>query len=150
MSIFSISKYYLLLIILVLCTHINAYNQSINEEKKQIIGTWISEDGAWTFIFGADMKCKEYFDGRLDAVYVYKITPGNSGCGIKAKIDIHDKTISFLQLNNIKTHEQICYEVNGISTHTLSLSGYLLPEPSVFNRKTRKQSSVTKSEKLSK
>lgn len=124
-----------LFLILVLLTGNKAFNQPINEERKKVIGAWVAEEGTWTFIFSADMRCSEYVDGKLETRYFYKITPANSVCGKQSEVDGKDATISFLQLNNVKTKEQICYIINGISNKTLSITGYMLPEPSVFKRK---------------
>lgn len=129
------SKLGVLFLILVLLTSNEAFNQSINEERKKIIGAWIAEEGTWTFLFSTDMKCSEYFDGKLEALYLYKITPANSVCGKQSEVDMKDTTISFLQLNDLKTKELTCYLINGISDKTLSMSGYMLPAPSVFKRK---------------
>lgn len=127
----------LLFSILILLTSDKAFNQSLAHERKKIVGTWVAENGTWTFIFDPYSKCKEYVDGKLEARYKYTITSTNSVCGKKADVNINDKTISFLQLDNIKREEQVCYIINGVSDTVLSMTGYMLPEPSVFTRKKK-------------
>lgn len=39
---------------------LNANSQTIESEKKLIIGTWVSTEGDWTFTFENDSLCKEY------------------------------------------------------------------------------------------
>lgn len=128
-------RFYILFLILTLLSSNHIFSQSIESERKNIIGTWMAEKGTWTFVFSIDQRCSEYIDGKLEAQYLYKITSANSVCGKQAKAKSEDSTISFLELNDIKTKQQTCYIINGISKNTLSLTGYMLPEASVFNRK---------------
>lgn len=138
MNKYVLSKYNsLLFLILFTCISNDAFNQLISYERKKIQGMWISEEGNWSFKFDANMKCIEYIDGKLQASYIYKITSGNSVCGRERKVDLKDTLVSFLQLEDVKSHERTCYEINGVSDLTLSIMGY--KEPTLFNRKTVKQ-----------
>jgi hypothetical protein len=131
----NLTKAYALLFVIALLISKKSFNQTLSNERINILGTWVAEEGTWTFVFSANKRCYEYFDGKLEAQYFYKITSANSVCGKQAKAKSEDSAISFLQLNDIKTKQQTCYIINGISKNTLSLTGYMLPEASVFNRK---------------
>ena len=118
-----------------------AKSQNIQSEKKLIVGTWVSTEGDWTFIFENDSICKEYLVKQIQGKYLYKITPADSYCGKLSQVDAKDKTISYLQLNNTATKEITCYEINGVSNKTLSITEYLMSEPALFRRKTVSKSS---------
>ncbi|WP_439504736.1 hypothetical protein [Sediminibacterium sp.] len=111
------------------------HSQTINSERKLIVGTWISTEADWTFIFDKDSLCKEYMDKQLISKYAYKVTSANSYCGKISKVNLNDQSISYLQLNNLETKEITCYEINGVSTRTLSITEYMMPEPALFRRK---------------
>ena len=114
------------------------HSQNINSERKLIVGTWISTEGDWVFIFDKDSSCKEYMAKQLISKYYYKLTPANSYCGKIAKVNLNDESISYLQLNNFETKEITCYEINGIGTKTLRITEYMMPEPALFRRKVAK------------
>jgi hypothetical protein len=118
---------------------LNANSQTIESEKKLIIGTWVSTEGDWTFTFENDSLCKEYLLKKLQGKYIFKITSANSYCGKLSGVNTNDKTISYLQLNNVETKEITCYEINGVNKTTLSITEYLMPEPALFKRKIIKQ-----------
>lgn len=114
------------------------FSQEVSNERKLIVGTWISTEGDWVFIFDKDSSCKEYMAKQLISKYYYKLTPANSYCGKIAKVNLNDESISYLQLNNFETKEITCYEINGIGTKTLSITEYMMPEPALFRRKVAK------------
>lgn len=114
------------------------FSQKVSNERKLIVGTWISTEGDWVFIFDKDSSCKEYMAKQLISKYYYKLTPANSYCGKIAKVNLNDESISYLQLNNFETKEITCYEINGIGTKTLSITEYMMPEPALFRRKVAK------------
>ncbi|TDO28807.1 hypothetical protein [Sediminibacterium goheungense] len=110
-------------------------SQQIQSERKLITGTWVSTEGDWTFTFENDSICKEFLVKKLQGKYLYKITSANSYCGKLSQVDVNDKTISYLQLNNVETKEITCYENNGVSKTTLSITEYMMPEAALFKRK---------------
>lgn len=114
------------------------FSQKVSNERKLIVGTWISTEGDWVFIFDKDSSCKEYMAKQLISKYYYKLTPANSYCGKIAKVNLNDESIGYLQLNNFKTKKITCYEINGIGTKTLSITEYMMPEPALFRRKVAK------------
>lgn len=111
------------------------FSQTVAAEQKLIVGTWISTEADWTFIFDKDSICKEYMDKQLISKYAYELTPANSYCGKISKVNLNDQSISYLQLNNIETKEITCYEINGVSAKILSITEYMMPEPALFRRK---------------
>lgn len=58
-------------------------SQNIQSEKKLIVGTWVSTEGDWNFIFENDSICKEYLVKKLEGKYLYKIT---SAIRVKKKL----------------------------------------------------------------
>ncbi len=117
-----------------------ANSQNITTERKLIVGTWLSTEGDWTFTFENDSTCKEYLVKKLEGKYLYKITSTNSYCGKLSQVDLNDKTITYLQLNNLSTKEIVCYELNGVTKTTLSITEYLMPEAALFKRKITSKS----------
>lgn len=121
----------------------NVQGQTIEQEKKLIIGTWITEDSTWSLEFGTDSKCKEYYDGKLAKQYSYKITSVNSPCGRKMQTDPRETDATFLQLNDLKTNVLECFEINGVSKTEMSITGYVVP--TLFIRKATINPSALKS-----
>ncbi len=111
------------------------YSQTIQLEKQLILGTWVSAENDLSWVFENDTICKEYLAKKLEAKYLYKITPADSYCGRLSKVDKHDRLISFLELKNLATKEVTCFEINGVNKTTLSITEYLMPEPAIFKRK---------------
>lgn len=128
-------KFSLLICFFLFYLSLQVNGQSIGSERKLIIGTWVSTEGDWTFIFENDSTCKEYLVKKLQGKYLYKITSANSYCGKLSEVNVTDKTISYLQLKNLETKEITCYEINGVNKTTLSITEYLMPEPALFKRK---------------
>lgn len=129
----SFIKFFLALFVLLFSSKI--FSQTVASERKLIVGTWISTEADWTFIFDKDSLCKEYMDKQLISKYAYKLTPANSYCGKISKVNLNDQSISYLQLNNIETKEITCYEINGVNAKILSITEYMMPEPALFRRK---------------
>jgi|GEM_PF-1663743 hypothetical protein len=90
-----------------------------NDEKKDIVGTWISEeDSNWKIVFTADSKYIDYYEGRVSEKGIYSLSntipqsepsvPTGNGISYLKLVD-SDKVVQF-------------YEINGISSTTLSLT----------------------------
>jgi hypothetical protein len=113
---------------IVLLTSFRSYSQStqtLNNERRQIIGTWVMEDDDWTFSFSKDSSCIEYLEGKISDRYTYKILPVNSAYCAKefGVTNLSDTITIYLQLTNIKTKELTCFIMNGFTPTTMSLMG---------------------------
>ncbi len=87
----------------------------IKEEKKNILGKWISEeDNNWKMIFTANSKCYNYYSDTLISTSIYKISNTSPQCGDTVWVDEKGET-SYLELNDIKDGIKTCYEINGVS-----------------------------------
>lgn len=110
----------------------------IEEEKKLIVGRWLTEDKSSTYAFGKDSTCKVYRGGNLSEVYKYKIVFLNSYCHKESK---NSFTLEEAELEELSYLElvgndgiRLCFEVNGVTKTTLSISPLSQPTPILFNR----------------
>jgi len=70
----------------------------IKEDKKNIIGTWVSEeDKNWKRVFTASGKCYDYYDNKLTGASTYKISNTSPQCGDSVLVDKRDK-VDYLEL----------------------------------------------------
>jgi hypothetical protein len=108
---------------------------TIRNEKKQIVGSWLHEESSWKLIFTSSLRCYEYIDNKASATYKYKISNKPQQCGIQVLID---ETIqsSYLELTNLKDGSKTCFEINGFTPRTLSLTGVGFAHPNLFYRQT--------------
>jgi hypothetical protein len=118
----------MLLLAMVMFASFRSYSQStqtLNNERRQIIGTWVAEDGEWTLSFFKDSSCIEYLEGKVSDRYTYDILPVNSAYCAKefGRTNLSDTIIIYLQLTNVKTKELTCFILNGFTDTTMSLTG---------------------------
>lgn len=88
--------------------------------NETIIGSWVSEsDINSKLVFTSDGKCKEYYENELQDTYSYQIANTTPQCGIDVPIDQYT---SYLKMTNISDSSDVyCYEINGITTSSLSI-----------------------------
>jgi hypothetical protein len=127
-------------IAIVLFTSCRSYSQSIqtlNNERRHIIGTWVAEDGEWTLSFFKDSSCIEYLEGKISDRYTYNILPVNSAYCAKefGVTNLSDTMTIYLQLTNAKTKELTCFILNGFTHTTMSLTGTGQLKVFLFTRK---------------
>lgn len=114
------------------------------DEKKLIIGTWINEERTIKFVFTSAMKCYQYYEGKFSNSYKYKISNSSPQCGEKVFVNKNEET-SYLELTNLKDGTKTCFEINGFTPKTLSLTSIGFAHPNLFIRQTY---SVIKKKKI--
>ena len=101
-------------------------------QDSTIVGTWISEeDSSWTLMFTAGNKCFDYYEEALTDSSTYSISNTSPQCGQNVPVGNYTE---YLQLTSLKNGDKTCYEVNGITSKTLSLSVIDKGGAFVFNR----------------
>jgi hypothetical protein len=124
-------KFSILFFLLHLSTSLFA-QEYIQEEKKQIIGTWISEGGSIKLVF-TPITCKEFFSGKYYTTYKYRISNDSIQCGEEVYINKDEQT-SYLEMINYKTNDTTCYEIVGLESEILSIRYLGTAIPAVYNR----------------
>jgi hypothetical protein len=100
-------------------------------KDSSIIGSWVSEeDSLYKIVFTAD-KCYDYYEGVISDSSTYVISNSSPQCGQNVPVENYT---SYLQLTSLKDGEKTCYEINGITSQTLSLRELDQGEPSVYKR----------------
>ncbi len=132
---------HLTVLIILICLQKSVHAQ-VKVERKRIIGVWISdEDKKWRIEFKTNGECIWIYQGtKTIDTFIYRITDSMPICSLETSpIDPSEK-VTFLELVDKKDGMKLCYEINGVSDKTLSITeleggGYLL-----FNRAIRKPS----------
>ncbi|MFS4457315.1 hypothetical protein [Maribacter sp. 2304DJ31-5] len=106
--------------ILSLITFVSVLGFCITNTNSSIIGYWVSEnDPKLKLVFTPDGKCMEFYDNEKQDEYTFSISNISPQCGEEVHVDQYT---SYLKLVNIVDSEDIyCYEINGITSSTLSL-----------------------------
>ncbi|WP_299163121.1 hypothetical protein [uncultured Tenacibaculum sp.] len=96
------------------------HNSTIEDYKKEIIGTWeLEKDSRTKIIFSKNGKCYDYSDGKLDKTYYYSINTTSPQCSEKVPVG---ELYSYLKITNIKDPKDIYeYEINGLNKEILYL-----------------------------
>ena len=125
-------KYVIILILLFFIQNF-AFAQ-VKEERKQIIGVWMEEHKNQQFEFKTNGECIEYLPSNKSYnKYTYKISDTIPVCIPKGSIEPGEKA-TFLEMVNKKTGLKLCYEINGFTPKTLSLSPLGRVGVQFFNR----------------
>ena len=110
-------KHWLFLIAIFL-TNISSNSQT-PYQNSSIVSTWISEEDVnWKLIFTTSNKCYQYDKNTLIETDTFSISNTTPQCGITVPIDNYTK---YLQLKNVLSGDITCYEINGITSASLSL-----------------------------
>lgn len=104
----------------------------VRQAKRNIVGTWLSEDGEWKFVFTPQI-CKEYHGGSLSNLYQYRISADSIQCGGKVHDSGNDQD-DYLQLTGLADGHKMCFLINSVGKKVLSLTDVLKYLPSIFIR----------------
>src|SRR5215213_9186559 len=88
-------------VILLVSIFLSAQPVTAQNEKKLILGTWVTGKGLIKFNFNPDMKCYRYYKGKLSGSYKYRISNSTTQCGEKVSINKDEQT-SYLELTDLK------------------------------------------------
>ena len=101
---------------------------SASAQNASIIGTWgLEGDPNLKMEFQSPNRCLHYFPGQPVEEFTYSIANTTPQCGTEVYIDQHT---SYLTLTG-SFGEELCFEINGITEKTLSITqlgrgGYML------------------------
>jgi hypothetical protein len=110
---------------------ISSYSFLINNNHA-IYGTWISEDDPKvSWVFSEPNKVNQYYDGVAGDEYNFRLSDTSPQCGNQVQTG---EFITFLELTDTTSGEQMCYYFNGVSETHLSLSFFDRGGTMVFDR----------------
>jgi len=118
-------------------------NAQTNDEKKDIVGTWISEDDSnWKVVFTADNMYCQYYEGNVieKGLYTISSTIPQTEPNVPTGEDI-----SYLKLVDSDWNTEF-YEINGVGADTLSITWIENGNLIVFNRFKFDKNWICKSE----